>query len=215
MNISIFDLSIYIKFFIGLCALVNPIGMIPIFTTMTNNQSFLERKKTNLIANFSASLILLISLFFGTNILNIFGISINSFRIAGGMLIISIAFSMISGQFIKKVEHQKDRKVENKFTNISVVPLAMPLIAGPGAISSTIVWSTYYSSWMNLFGCSLIIFLFSFVCWLCFEAAPCVVQILGKTGINIITRIMGLLLMSLGIEFISTGIKSIFPGLLN
>ncbi|QCO70823.1 YchE family NAAT transporter [Buchnera aphidicola] len=215
MNISIFDLSIYIKFFIGLCALVNPIGMIPIFTTMTNNQSFLERKKTNLIANFSASLILLISLFFGADILNIFGISINSFRIAGGILIISIAFSMISGQFIKKIKKTKDKKEENKLDNISVVPLAMPLIAGPGAISSTIVWSTYYSSWMNLFLCSLVIFLFSFVCWLCFEAAPCVVQILGKMGINIITRIMGLLLMSLGIEFIIIGIKSIFPGLLH
>ncbi|MCU4136961.1 YchE family NAAT transporter [Buchnera aphidicola (Sitobion miscanthi)] len=215
MNISIFDLSIYIKFFIGLCALVNPIGMIPIFTTITNNQSSLERKKTNLVANFSASLILLISLFFGSNILNIFGISINSFRIAGGILIISIAFSMISGQFIKKITTKKDKKEESKLDNISVVPLAMPLIAGPGAISSTIVWSSYYSSWINLFVCGVVIFLFSFVCWLCFEAAPCVVQILGKTGINIITRIMGLLLMSLGIEFISTGISSIFPGLLH
>jgi len=215
MNISIFDLSIYIKFFIGLCALVNPIGMIPIFTTLTNNQSFLERKKTNLVSNFSASLILLVSLFFGSNILNAFGISINSFRIAGGILIISIAFAMISGQFINKIKTTKDKKEENKLDNISVVPLAMPLIAGPGAISSTIVWSTYYPSWINLFGCTLVIFLFSFVCWLCFEAAPCVVQILGKTGINIITRIMGLLLMSLGIEFISIGISAIFPGLLH
>jgi MarC family membrane protein len=215
MNISIFDLSIYIKFFIGLCALVNPIGMIPIFTTMTNNQSVLERKKTNLVANISASLILLISLFFGSNILNAFGISINSFRIAGGVLIISIAFSMISGEFINKIKTVKNQQDEKNIDNISVVPLAMPLIAGPGAISSTIVWSTYYSSWINLLGCSLVVFLFSFVCWLCFQASPCVVKVLGKTGINIITRIMGLLLMSLGIEFIITGISTIFPGLLH
>jgi MarC family membrane protein len=214
MNISIFDLSIYIKFFIGLCALVNPIGMIPIFTTMTNNQSFLERKKTNFVANISASLILLISLFFGGNILNAFGISINSFRIAGGILIISIAFSMISGEFIHKIKIERNSKEEN-IDNISVVPLAMPLIAGPGAISSTIVWSTYYSTWINLFGCSLAIVLFSLLCWLCFQAAPCVVKILGKTGINIITRIMGLLLMSLGIEFIISGTSTIFPGLLH
>ncbi|QCI15944.1 YchE family NAAT transporter [Buchnera aphidicola] len=214
MNISIFDLSIYIKFFIGLCALVNPIGMIPIFTTMTNHQSLLERKKTNLIANIAASLILLISLFFGGSILNAFGISINSFRIAGGILIISIAFSMISGDFINKIKstsHEEKKTIDN----ISVVPLAMPLIAGPGAISSTIVWSTYYSTWMNLFGCSFVICLFSLVCWLCFQVSPFVVQILGKTGINVITRIMGLLLMSLGIEFISAGISSIFPKLLH
>ncbi|ANZ22483.1 hypothetical protein ATN01_01330 [Buchnera aphidicola (Diuraphis noxia)] len=215
MHISIFDLSIYIKFFIGLCALVNPIGMIPIFTTMTHSQSILERQKTNLIANFSASLILIISLFVGSNILNAFGISISSFRIAGGILIISIAFSMISGNFLNKVKQIKENKTNQKPENISVVPLAMPLIAGPGAISSTIVWSTYYSNWMNLFGCSLVIICFSMVCWLCFQAAPCVVKILGTTGINIITRIMGLLLMSLGIEFITIGISTIFPGLLN
>lgn len=211
MNISIFDLSIYIKFFIGLCALVNPIGMIPIFTTMTSNQPVKERNKTNLIANFSASLILLVSLFFGNNILHIFGISINSFRISGGILIISIAFSMITGQFIKTIE----QKEKNQSEDISVIPLAMPLIAGPGAISSAIIWSAYYPSLVNLIGCSLVIFVFSFVCWLCFRAAPYVVKILGKTGINIITRIMGLLLISLGIEFITIGLKSIFPGLLH
>ncbi|MBZ2279366.1 hypothetical protein K4105_02210, partial [Buchnera aphidicola] len=79
-----------------------------------------------------------------------------------------------------------------------------------GAISSTIAWSTYHTSWLNFFGCSVAICIFSFVCWLCFQVAPCVVKILGNTGINIITRIMGLLLMSLGIEFIITGIQSFF-----
>ncbi|WP_343154491.1 YchE family NAAT transporter [Buchnera aphidicola (Aphis aurantii)] len=213
MHISIFDFSIYIKFFISLCALVNPIGMIPIFTTMTTHQTKLERKKTNLIANFSAFLILLISLFLGDSILSVFGISINSFRIAGGLLIMGIAFSMINGKFTKNKQVKSDKE---KFKeNISVVPLAMPLIAGPGAISSTIVWSTYYSTWINLVGCTISIFLFSLVCWLCFQAAPCVVEILGKTGINIITRVMGLLLMSLGIEFFSVGIKSIFNELLH
>ncbi|QCI21569.1 YchE family NAAT transporter [Buchnera aphidicola (Hyadaphis tataricae)] len=215
MNISILDLSIYIKFLIGLCALVNPIGMIPIFTTMTNGQSILERKKTNVIANFSASLILIISLFFGSAILSAFGISINSFRIAGGILIISIAFSMISGDFINKIKSTKEKPDNQNSANISVIPLAMPLIAGPGAISSTIVWSTYHSNWMSLCICSGFIVLFSCICWLCFQAAPCVVNILGQTGINIITRIMGLLLMSLGIEFITTGIITIFPGLLH
>ncbi|ALD15219.1 membrane protein [Buchnera aphidicola (Aphis glycines)] len=213
MHISICDFSIYIKFFISLCALVNPIGMIPIFTTMTANQSVLERKKTNLVSNFSAFLILLISLFLGDTILNVFGISINSFRIAGGLLIMGIACSMINGKFTKSKKIKKNQEVTQD--NISVVPLAMPLIAGPGAISSTIVWSTYYSTWFNLVGCTISIFLFSLVCWLCFRAAPCVVQILGKTGINIITRVMGLLLMSLGIEFFSIGIKSIIYELLH
>ncbi|MBZ2279595.1 MAG: NAAT family transporter, partial [Buchnera aphidicola] len=113
MNISIFDMSIYIKFFISLCALVNPIGMIPIFTSITSNQNVLEKAKTNLIANSVAALILLISLLIGNNILNIFGISINSFRIAGGMLIISIAYSMINGAFANNIKSKKSNTIEN------------------------------------------------------------------------------------------------------
>ncbi|WP_422667193.1 YchE family NAAT transporter [Buchnera aphidicola] len=214
MNISIFDLSIYIKFFVSLCALVNPIGMIPIFTSMTHHQTTEEKIKTNLVANFSAALILLISLFFGNSILNFFGISVNSFRIAGGILILSIAFSMINGSFKNQIKSKKNSNEDKKKENISVVPLAMPLIAGPGAISSTITWSINHSTWINLIGCSVVITFFSFFCWSCFRAAPCAVKILGKTGINIITRIMGLLLMSLGIEFISIGIKSIVSSFL-
>ena len=95
-----------------------------------------------------------------------------------------------------------------------MVPLALPLMAGPGAISSTIVWGTRYHNLMHLIGFSIAIALFAFCCWGVFRIAPWLVRLLGQTGINVITRIMGLLLMALGIEFIVTGLKSIFPGLL-
>lgn len=84
-------------------------------------------------------------------------------------------------------------------------------MAGPGAISSTIVWGTRYHSAINLFGFFVAIALFALCCWGLFRMAPWLVRLLGQTGINVITRIMGLLLMALGIEFIVTGIKSIFP----
>lgn len=210
MNIVVSDFSTYIKFFISLCALVNPIGMIPIFTSMTSDQSIIDRKKTNFMTNFSVLIILCISLFLGSSILDVFGISINSFRIAGGILVIMIAMSMINGKLISDMK-QNRRPIKSSISeNIAVVPLAMPLIAGPGAISSTIVWSTNYSGWQHMFGCTLTIMCFSILCWLLFRAAPLFVYFLGDTGINIVTRIMGLLLMSLGIEFIVTGVKSIF-----
>ncbi|CAL4321636.1 UPF0056 membrane protein YhcE [Buchnera aphidicola (Eriosoma grossulariae)] len=211
MQFFFLDFSAYIKFFINLFALVNPVGMIPIFMSMTINQTTSERNKTNFKANFSSAIILIITLFVGDYILNIFGISINSFRIAGGILIIMIAMSMINGKLIKEME-QKQKLNDDKtvYKDISIVPLATPLIAGPGAISSTIVWSNYYSQWNNLFCCCLLIIFFSFFCWLLFRTGPAVVHLLGKTGINVLTRIMGLLLMSLGIEFITIGIKSTF-----
>lgn len=215
MKFLMLYLCTYIKFFISLFALVNPIGMIPVFTSMTSHQSINERNKTNFTTNCTVFIILSTALFLGGKILDVFGISINAFRISGGILIVNIAMSMINGDLIKKMK--KDRK-ESKNSNVSsenigVIPLAMPLIAGPGAISSTIMWSSQYSSILNLIISSLIIAFFSFFCWLLFKTAPFVVEILGKTGINVVTRIMGLLLMALGIDFITAGIKSVFPGL--
>lgn len=210
MDILFSDISTYIKFFISLCALVNPIGMIPIFASMTSNQTFQERNNTNFVANISVIIILCTALFLGNTILDIFGISINSFRIAGGILVIIIAMSMLNGKLISDMKKKQDTVKSSISKNISVVPLAMPLIAGPGAISSTIVWSTRYSGFEHMLGCMISIILFSALCWLLFRSAPFFVHILGNTGINVITRIMGLLLMSLGVEFIINGIKSVF-----
>lgn len=211
MHISMFDLSAYISFFFSLFALVNPIGMIPIFTSMTNFQSIEERNQTNFTANLAVIFILLFSLLFGNIILDLFNISLSSFRISGGILIISIAFSMVNGKLIASIKDNNNKNVKNSFTDsIAVVPLAMPLIAGPGAISATIIWSTHYSSWINTLGCTITIILFSLLCWCLFKIAPLIANIIGESGINIMTRIMGLLLMSIGIEFIVAGLKSIF-----
>ncbi|HET9678910.1 MAG TPA: YchE family NAAT transporter [Buchnera sp. (in: enterobacteria)] len=211
MNYSGFEYSAYVKFFINLFALVNPIGLIPIFMSMTNHLSENERNKTNFYSNVSASIILCISLLFGDFILTVFGISVNSFRIAGGILIIMISLSMVNGDLIKNVKQEKSKNNSaRKSSSISIVPLSMPLIAGPGAISSTIVWSNHNPGLINFFLCSIIIFSFFCFCWFLFKTGPIVVFYLGSSGINILTRIMGLLLMSLGIEFVTIGIKSIF-----
>ncbi|MEG3135755.1 YchE family NAAT transporter [Rouxiella sp. T17] len=214
MSQTILDFSGYIKFFVGLFALVNPIGILPVFISMTNYQGAVERNKTNLTANLSVAIILCTSLFLGDGILHLFGISIDSFRIAGGILVVTIAMSMISGKLGEDKQNKQEKSETAIRENVGVVPLALPLMAGPGAISSTIVWSSRYYNWENLLGFTLAIAFFSFCCWLLFRAAPMVMKLLGQTGINVITRIMGLLLMALGIEFIVAGVKTIFPGLL-
>lgn len=207
------ELSDYIKFFIGLFALVNPVGILPVFISMTNYQAPAARDKTNLTANLSVAIILWISLFLGDAVLRLFGISIDSFRIAGGVLIVTIAMSMISGKLGEDKQNKQEKSESAIRENVGVVPLALPLMAGPGAISSTIVWSTRYNTWTNLFGMFVVIALFCFCCWALFRTAPLVVRLLGQTGINVITRIMGLLLMALGIEFMVNGLRALFPGL--
>lgn len=182
---------------------------------MTSYQPAAVRNKTNLTANLSVAIILLTSLFLGDGILQIFGISIDSFRIAGGILVVTIAMSMISGKLGEDKQNKQEKSETAVRESIGVVPLALPLMAGPGAISSTIVWGTRYHSWVHLVGFSLAIAVFALCCWGIFRIAPWLVRLLGQTGINVITRIMGLLLMALGIEFIVTGIKALFPGLLS
>jgi len=211
---TVFDFPTWSKFFIGLFALVNPIGIIPVFISMTSYQTAAARNKTNLTANLSVAIILWTSLFLGDSILQLFGISIDSFRIAGGILVVTIAMSMISGKLGEDKQNKQEKSESAIRESIGVVPLALPLMAGPGAISSTIVWGTRFHTAEYLAGFTVAIALFAACSWGLFRIAPWLVRLLGQTGINVITRIMGLLLMALGIEFIVAGVKAIFPGLL-
>ncbi|MFH7115526.1 YchE family NAAT transporter, partial [Klebsiella pneumoniae] len=131
MTQSLFDFSAYFKFFIGLFALVNPVGIIPVFISMTSYQPAAVRNKTNLTANLSVAIILLTSLFLGDGILQIFGISIDSFRIAGGILVVTIAMSMISGKLGEDKQNKQEKSETAVRESIGVVPLALPLMAGP------------------------------------------------------------------------------------
>lgn len=140
MGQSLLDLSGFIKFFVGLFALVNPVGILPVFISMTSYQAEAGRNKTNLTANLSVAIILWTSLFLGEGILRMFGISIDSFRIAGGILVVTIAMSMISGKLGEDKQNKQEKSESAIRESIGVVPLALPLMAGPGAISSTIVW---------------------------------------------------------------------------
>ena len=208
------DFSLYLKFFIGLVAIINPLGLLPVFVSLTSHQSSQERMKTNTTANIAVMVILWVSMFGGQVILDVFGISIASFRIAGGSLITLIAWSMLQGK-LGEVKHNKEEKGESiaKESN-AVVPLALPLMAGPGAISSTIVYSSQFHTPSQLFGLSLVVVVFSLFSWLVFRAAPLLFRVMGKTGINVVTRIMGLIMMSLGIEIMVAGLKHMFPGLM-
>ncbi|UKH18540.1 YchE family NAAT transporter [Actinobacillus pleuropneumoniae] len=208
------NLAIYLQFFIGLFAIVNPFGSLPIFFSMTAHQYEAERNHTSLVTSVSIGVILLVSLFFGKFILDAFSISLDSFRVAGGFLIVSIAMTMISG---KLGEHKQNKEEKNadvsEYENIGVVPLAMPIMAGPGAIGSTIVWGTRYHQVTDYIGFSVSIILFSVVCYILFRFSAPLVKKLGKTGSNVVTRIMGLILMALGIEITVAGLSNLFPGL--
>lgn len=154
------DVSLYLKFFVGLFAIINPLGLLPVFVSLTSHHTQAERMKTNTTANIAVMVILLVSMYMGQLILDGFGISLASFRIAGGSLITLIAWSMLQGK-LGEVKHNKQEKGELAVReSIAVVPLALPLMAGPGAISSVIVYASQ-SHWQQLLGMSVVVVVFS------------------------------------------------------
>lgn len=126
----------------------------------------------------------------------------------------TIAMSMISGKLGEDKQNKQEKSETAVRESIGVVPLALPLMAGRGQ-SVQLSSGDPVPLWVHLVGFSLAIAVFALCCWGIFRMAPWLVRLLGQTGINVITRIMGLLLMALGIEFIVTGIKALFPWLLS
>ncbi len=208
-----FELAIFLQFFLGLVAAVNPVGIMPVFVSLTGHMTPEEKSKTATTANIAVAIILCISLLAGQLLLDMFSISLDSFRVAGGLLLLSIAYSNMSGKLGEDKQNKQEKSEYVSREQIGVVPLAMPLMAGPGAISSTIVYGARYPNMLDTVGISITIGVFCFCSWLLFRSAPFIVRFLGQTGINVITRIMGLILGALGIEFIANGLRNLFPGL--
>lgn len=207
------DTAEYIKIFIGLLAIVNPFGAITLFISMTANEGFEQRKQTVRNTSVGVVVILLTVLFFGQLLLEFFGISIDSFRVGGGILLLLMAIAMLNAKTsnVKQTEQEAYESIEKE--SVAIVPLAMPLLAGPGAISTVILASDKGTGIGHYIAISVGIFLLSGIVWLVLSTSGWIAKRLGETGINVFSRIMGLILAAIAIEFIANGIKGMFPGL--
>ncbi|WP_031839582.1 YchE family NAAT transporter, partial [Vibrio parahaemolyticus] len=164
------ELAIFLQFFLGLVAAVNPVGIMPVFVSLSGHMTPEEKIKTATTANVAVAVILIISLLAGQLLLDMFSISLDSFRVAGGLLLLSIAFSMMSGKLGEDKQNKQEKSEYVSREQIGVVPLAMPLMAGPGAISSTIVYGARYPSMFDTVGIVITIGLFCLCSWLLFRS---------------------------------------------
>lgn len=201
----------YVKMFIGLLAIINPFGVIPIFISMTTDQNSVQRSKTINMVAVGVIIILLVALFFGELVLDFFGITIASFRVGGGILILLMAIAMLHAKtsYIRQTEEEADESIEKE--SVAIVPLAMPLLAGPGAISTVILMAHKSSGVAHYMVTALGIMLLGMVVWGVLRLSPWIATRIGATGINIFTRIMGLILAAIAVEFIANGIQGLFP----
>ena len=207
------DFHEYIKIAIALLVIINPLGISPLFLSVTSNQKKSEQNKTARITALSVAIILLVTVFLGNSILKFFGISISAFRVGAGILILLMAISMLRAQIsgVKHIPEEAEEAEEKE--DVAVVPLAIPFLAGPGAISTVVIYSHQSPHWEHRLILCLIVIGLSVLVWITLQMASIFGKYLGRTGINISTRLMGLILSAVAIEFIVQGLLVLLPGL--
>ena len=201
------------KISIALFAIVNPVGSLPIFISATDGWSSQDRARTAKTAAFTVFLVLVASAFFGDQILAFFSISIPSFQVGGGILLMLIAISMMHGKQSHARQTPEEAEAVAEREVIAIVPLSIPLLAGPGAISSMIIAAQESGSFIGHIALVIPIALVCLLVWIILRLSVGIAQKLGTIGINIVTRLMGLILAAMAVEFIARGITGLFPSL--
>ena len=203
----------YTKIFISLFAILDPIGIIPIIILLSAGMTASQRNRTGRLASLAVFLILLAALLIGETLLAFFGISIHSLGLAGGILLMLMAFKMLNGNVHQLTPETKGLSADDSRSVLAIVPLSTPLLAGPGSISTVILNAHKATDVTHYLSMSLIIFFLSLSVWLTFLAAPWVERRMGTLGIDIFTRLMGLILAAIAVEFVAGGLRGLFPAL--
>ena len=208
------DAATLLKTIVALIVVVEPIVAAPVFLSLTQHQSLAQRGRTATRATLAVFLILLISALIGKLILELFGISLASFKVAGGILFLFMGLEMINAQPSRTRQtpeetEEAEQKAEHQ-DDIAIVPMALPLLAGPGAIGSVILLAQKGPFFPHILWVAGIIAVVCFAAWICLRLADRMGKALGKTGLNILSRIMGLIVVAVAVEFVIGGIKALW-----
>lgn len=198
------ELATIITAFATLFVVIDPIGLTPVFVALTHGATPQERRAIASRAALVAIGILTLFGLFGESVLGFIGISMPAFRIAGGILLFITALDMLFERRGKRREDQAAERVDP-----SVFPLALPLIAGPGAIASMILLSGQSRDWADLLAVHLVMVATVSAAFVMFLVSGLLERILGKTGINVVTRLLGMLLAALSVQFVVDGVLDI------
>ncbi|AKM00108.1 MULTISPECIES: YchE family NAAT transporter [Burkholderia] len=202
-----------LKSFISLLALINPIGAVPFFLSLTAQQTDIERRRTIRIASVSVFCVMTVTTLLGQQIIDFFGISVGSLEVGGGIIMLLMAINMLNAQIGNTRSTPEERHEAELKDNIAVVPLAIPLLTGPGSISTVIIYAANSRHWYDRVGLVAIGAVLALLCFVAMRLAEPIANWIGRTGINIATRLMGLMLSALAVEFIVNGLRALLPAL--
>jgi MarC family membrane protein len=202
----------YVKIFVGIFVIVNPLGMIPAFLSLTANRTPEDSARTAHTAALAAGAILVSAAITGTAILGFFGISLYSFRLAGGLLLLFVGIDMLHAKTSRHHQTPEESDEAQEKEQVGIVPLAIPLLAGPAAMSTVVLYAHESAHWIHVAIVCGIVVTVAGIIWAAFRLAVPIGKAMGNTGINIFTRLMGLLLVALAFQFLTEGLSAVFPG---
>ncbi|MHB1198814.1 MAG: MarC family protein [Polaromonas sp.] len=204
-----------IKPLVTLLAIVNPLAIVPFFIHYTQGFSRAQRRRTIAVASFSAFVVIATSALAGLQILEFFSISLSSFQVGGGMLLLISSMNMLNAQpaEVKPQTNEMEDGAEKaaRGASIAVVPLTIPLLTGPATMSTVVIYAEKAKTFFQLgtlVGYGVVVALATA---LCFSLAQPIARVLGKTGIDVMTRLMGLILAALAVEVMAGGLSKLFP----
>jgi len=199
------------KALVTLLAIVNPLAIVPFFIHYTQDFSAAQRRHTIWTASLSTFVVIATCAVIGLHILAFFGISLASFQVGGGMLLLTSALAMLNAQPAEAKSNEEEMHAAAARASIAVVPLTIPLLTGPATMSTVVIYAEKAKTvWQlgTLVGYGVVVALATAVC---FSLAEPIARVLGKTGINVMTRLMGLILAALSVEVMSDGLVKLFP----
>jgi len=207
-------LTVALLYFTSFFSLINPLGSMPVFLTMTGNLTKKERARTAIKAVITAFVTLMLFAFGGQMLFQFFGISVDSFRVVGGIIFFMMGYDMLNAR-LSSMKNLSQDQVKEYVDDISVTPLGIPMIAGPGAITNSIVLmqdSETFAMKMVLVGTIVFTMILTLVIYL---GGSTITKFLGETGNKIMLKLMGLIVMVIAVEFFFAGLTPIIRNILH
>ncbi|MFM7346363.1 MAG: MarC family protein [Tagaea sp.] len=207
------ELADYTRFIVTLLAILTPFAAIPVFLALTEGQGAAFRARTADMAATTVFAVLIVSAFTGDVILRVLGTSLDAFRVGGGIVLFLMALSMLNAQMSPVQQTREEADEAGQKSVLGVVPIGMPLLVGPGAISSTIIEMKRRSDWEHALAIVVCIVVVCVAVWLALRLAQPIGKRLGRIGLNILNRIFGLLLAAIAVQIVAAGLLGLFPAL--
>jgi multiple antibiotic resistance protein len=202
-----------VKFMVAMIIMMNPLGSLSIFLDLTSKSTFVAQRKMAVTTGIAILIIMLSSIWTGRDLLNLLGITIPSFRVAGGLILLLMGLSMLQSKESPVSHTAEDDVAARERHSVAIVPMALPVIIGPGAISTLIIAAGDFPQFVSKAWISLLCLLLTLGMGMMLYFAVPIARLVGVSIIKVITRIMGMIIMAIAVGMLANGLMGLFPAL--